>query len=96
MKYVIISDLHSNLEALHGFLEALDSLKLSTGFHFDKLVCLGDIAGYGANPNEVIAWVREHCHIVLGAIMITQWLTKPTHHISTNMPSMLVNGLLVY
>lgn len=66
MKYVIISDLHSNLEALHGFLEALDSLKLLTGFHFDKLVCLGDIAGYGANPNEVIAWVRDHCHIVLG------------------------------
>ncbi len=65
MKYVIISDLHSNLEALEGFQESIESLKLLTGFQYDKLVCLGDIAGYGANPNEVIDWVREHCDIVL-------------------------------
>ncbi len=65
MKYVVISDLHSNLEALEGFQESLENLKSTTGFQFDKLVCLGDMAGYGANPNEIIEWVREHCDIVL-------------------------------
>ncbi len=65
MKYVIISDLHSNLEALVGFQESLEDLKTRTGFHYDKLVCLGDIVGYGASPNEVIDWVRDHCQVVL-------------------------------
>ncbi len=66
MKYVIISDLHSNLEALTGFQQSLQGLRESSSFEYDKLVCLGDIAGYGANPNEVVEWVRDHCDIVLG------------------------------
>ncbi len=65
MKYLVISDLHGNLEALNGFLKALEDLKSQNGLRFDKLVCLGDMAGYGANPNEIIDWVRENCQIVL-------------------------------
>ncbi len=47
---VFISDVHSNLEALDAVLEAADGL---------GVYCLGDIVGYGASPNEVIARLRE-------------------------------------
>lgn len=59
MRYVIISDLHSNLEALDAF------VRVTKGMKFDKLVCLGDIVGYGANPNELVDWVRDNAQIVL-------------------------------
>ncbi len=54
MRYLILSDIHANLEALTAVLEeaAKDS--------YEKIVCLGDLAGYGADPNAVIDWVREH------------------------------------
>jgi len=53
MRYAVISDIHSNLEALTSFFEAAENLDI------DKTVCLGDIVGYNANPNECIALVRE-------------------------------------
>ncbi len=61
MKYVVISDLHSNLEALEGF--RADLKARNPGPH--TMVCLGDIVGYGGNPNEIVEWVREHCDMVL-------------------------------
>ncbi|HTR82078.1 MAG TPA: metallophosphoesterase family protein [Bacteroidota bacterium] len=61
MKYAIISDIHSNLEALQKALEIIDTKKV------DEIVCLGDIVGYGANPNECVDIVRGRCStIVLG------------------------------
>lgn len=48
MKYAIISDIHSNLEALSIFLELLKKIKV------EKIVCLGDLVGYNTNPNECI------------------------------------------
>lgn len=53
MRYAVISDIHSNLEALSSFYEAAESLDI------DKTVCLGDIVGYNANPNECIGLLRE-------------------------------------
>jgi diadenosine tetraphosphatase ApaH/serine/threonine PP2A family protein phosphatase len=53
MRYVIFSDLHSNLEALHQFQKEIVSIG------YDKLVCLGDIVGYGTDPNQCVEWVRE-------------------------------------
>ncbi|HXI10369.1 MAG TPA: metallophosphoesterase family protein [Thermodesulfobacteriota bacterium] len=53
MRYAVISDIHSNLEALEAFLKCAESLSL------DKTVCLGDIVGYNANPNECVGLVRE-------------------------------------
>jgi putative phosphoesterase len=44
-----ISDIHSNLEALEATMREL------RGY---EIVCLGDIVGYGANPNEVIEVLR--------------------------------------
>lgn len=61
MKYAIISDIHSNLEALQKALTIIDGKKV------DEIICLGDVVGYGANPNECAAVVRERCSaIVLG------------------------------
>ncbi len=53
MKYAIISDIHSNLEALRRVLEEIDKLGV------DRIICLGDIVGYGANPNECVEIIRE-------------------------------------
>jgi predicted phosphodiesterase len=61
MKYAIISDIHSNLEALTKALSIIDEKNV------DEIVCLGDVVGYGANPNECIEVVRSRCSsVVLG------------------------------
>jgi predicted phosphodiesterase len=52
MRIGIFSDTHSNLEALQAVLGRLDEE------HVDKVVCLGDSVGYGANPNEVCDLIR--------------------------------------
>ena len=54
MRYAVISDIHSNLEALNAFLEAAGQLKV------DRIICLGDIVGYNANPNECIKLLKEN------------------------------------
>lgn len=59
MRFAIISDIHSNLEALTAALEVIDAQSV------DEIVCLGDIVGYGANPNECVALIRERCTIVV-------------------------------
>jgi predicted phosphodiesterase len=52
MLYGIMSDIHGNLEALEAVLAELDAVKVDTIF------CLGDIVGYGANPNECVDLIR--------------------------------------
>ena len=59
MKYIIISDIHGNLEAFRAVMETFPS---GEGISF---ICLGDIIGYGANPNECIDKVKT-----LGAVSI--------------------------
>src|SRR5438067_4019934 len=51
MRILLLSDIHSNLEALESCLAAAPA--------HDLVVNLGDIVGYGASPNEVIARSRE-------------------------------------
>lgn len=53
MKYLIFSDIHSNLEAF----EKLLSLKKVQ--EVDKLLFLGDLVGYGADPNKTIDLYKE-------------------------------------
>ena len=50
MKYAIVSDIHSNIEALEAALSRVDEDV--------ELLCLGDIVGYGPNPNECVARIR--------------------------------------
>ena len=49
MKYAIISDIHGNFDALQAVLKAVDRIG------HDLIVCLGDVVGYGAEPNECVA-----------------------------------------
>ena len=53
MKIAIISDIHSNLEALETVLKEIDKMKIQTIF------CVGDVVGYSANPNEVVEELRK-------------------------------------
>lgn len=53
MRYAVISDVHSNLEALEAVLAKI------SGFKIDEIVCLGDIVGYNANPNECVDIVKR-------------------------------------
>ena len=53
MRYLIISDIHGNLEALDAVIGAMKPLG------YDKVLVLGDLVGYGADPNAVIDRVRE-------------------------------------
>jgi predicted phosphodiesterase len=53
MRYAIISDLHANLEALTAVLEKIDAEGAN------RIICLGDLVGYYANPNECIKILHE-------------------------------------
>ena len=52
MRIAIFSDVHANLEALVAVDRALAALRP------DRLVCLGDVVGYGASPGACLARVR--------------------------------------
>ena len=54
MKIVLISDIHGNLEALNKALEYIDKLGGEK-----RIVCLGDIVGYGPNPAECFKIVES-------------------------------------
>ena len=51
--YGVIADIHGNREALGVALAALASR------HIEQLLCLGDLVGYNADPDECVALVRE-------------------------------------
>ncbi len=61
MRYAVVSDIHANLPAWNAVLLDIRS----TGV--DRIVCLGDIVGYGPNPREVLESVYAAVdHFVLG------------------------------
>ncbi len=53
MKYIVISDVHSNLEA---FSAVVDSFPERSG---SRIISAGDVVGYGADPDECIALARS-------------------------------------
>ncbi len=53
MKALVISDVHSNLPALTAVFRAVQRKR------FDLLICLGDLVGYGGQPNQVLERVRQ-------------------------------------
>ena len=55
MRVAVLSDIHANLAALDAVLAAIPSV--------DEVWHLGDVVGYGPDPDEVVARLRE-----LGAI----------------------------
>lgn len=61
MRLGIFSDIHSNLESLQAVVDFLSREKI------DQFLCLGDIVGYGANPNECVAIIKSlNCICVAG------------------------------
>ncbi len=61
MRFAILSDIHANVQALERALEEVRKRNA------DEIYCLGDIVGYGANPNECVTLVRERAtKFVLG------------------------------
>ena len=53
MRIGIFSDVHANIEAMTAVLDAFKSERI------DKYVCIGDVVGYGASPNECCDLVRK-------------------------------------
>jgi predicted phosphodiesterase len=52
-RYGILGDIHGNREALDAVLRTLDARGI------ERLLCVGDIVGYNADPDECVALVRE-------------------------------------
>ncbi|HET9234728.1 MAG TPA: metallophosphoesterase family protein [Candidatus Eisenbacteria bacterium] len=59
MRTAFISDIHANLDALETVLA--DIARQET----DRIVCLGDIVGYGPEPNPCVARVRDVCKVTV-------------------------------
>jgi len=57
MRCLVLSDIHSNLEALQAVFQDAGSV--------DQVWCLGDVVGYGPNPNECVELLREHDHLCI-------------------------------
>ena len=53
MKLAVISDIHANLEALEAVLSDIESQQV------ERIICLGDMIGYGPDPDGVVSRVRE-------------------------------------
>ncbi len=55
MRIAILSDIHSNLEALQRALDGIDAAKV------DAVYCLGDVVGYNADPAACVELIRDRC-----------------------------------
>ncbi len=60
MRYGVLGDIHANLPALRAVLEAMSDLKV------DTYLCLGDIVGYGADPEPCIDMIRALDPVIVG------------------------------
>jgi diadenosine tetraphosphatase ApaH/serine/threonine PP2A family protein phosphatase len=59
LRVAVLSDIHSNRQALEAVLAAIEKAGV------DQAWCLGDMVGYGADPDACTALVREHCDTCL-------------------------------
>jgi diadenosine tetraphosphatase ApaH/serine/threonine PP2A family protein phosphatase len=55
----IISDIHANVEALEAVLGDIE------GRGIQRIVCLGDVVGYGPNPRECVDLIVQRCELTL-------------------------------
>lgn len=63
MRYAIFTDIHANLEALETVLAKIDELAKEKPI--DQIWFLGDLVGYGPNPNECIEKLRERTDVII-------------------------------
>ncbi len=57
--FAVISDVHSNLEALQAVLADIRSRGIK------EILFLGDAVGYGPDPDDVVKLLRKHCKVLL-------------------------------
>lgn len=74
MRYAILGDIHSNWDALRAVLRDIEVQKV------DRLLCVGDIVGYGAEPKKCLSCVRDmkmscvagnHDHAAIGRLALS-------------------------
>ena len=58
MRYLILSDVHANREALEAVLADAEG-------RYDQILCAGDLVDYGADPNAVVDWARQSAAVVV-------------------------------
>lgn len=58
MRFLILSDIHANWQALQAVLEYSEK-------QYDQILCLGDVVGYGADPDLVTEWVRDNTNAII-------------------------------
>ena len=63
MRYAVFTDIHANLEALEAVLAKID--ELAKDEPIDQIWFLGDLVGYGPNPNECITRLRERTDVII-------------------------------
>lgn len=63
MRYAIFTDIHANLEALEAVLAKIDELAQVEAI--DQIWFLGDLVGYGPNPNECIDKLCERTDVII-------------------------------
>lgn len=63
MRYAILSDIHANLEALEAVLAKVDEIAKDDAI--DQIWFLGDLVGYGPDPNECIRVLRERTDVII-------------------------------
>jgi predicted phosphodiesterase len=59
MRIALLSDVHGNLPAFRAVLDDVDSVGV------DGVWCLGDLVGYGAQPDDCVSLARERCDLCL-------------------------------
>ena len=62
MRIGLISDIHSNIDALHAVYQEFEERQV------DKVICLGDIIGLGAHPEECIQFLKNHQDKILSIV----------------------------
>lgn len=63
MRYAIFTDVHANLEALEAVLAKIDDIAQEEPI--DQIWFLGDLVGYGPNPNECIDKLRSRTDVII-------------------------------
>ena len=63
MRYAVFSDIHGNLEALEAVLAKIDELAQEKPI--EQIWFLGDLVGYGPDPNECILKLRERTDVII-------------------------------
>jgi diadenosine tetraphosphatase ApaH/serine/threonine PP2A family protein phosphatase len=56
MPYLIVSDIHANLEAWEAVLDDAQG-------RYESILCLGDFVDYGADPNAIVEWAARHAPV---------------------------------